>query len=227
MVIRDSKQTEHSPRHEALRVVQMLGSASVKDLETGMGVTTTAVREQVARLLQDGLLQATRVRGDIGRPYYVYSLTPKAQEYFPKDYATLAQLLLEETLALHGQEGLRALLNHVSRRMAEKLQDSIQVSELSQKLLGLVASLGETGMDVSMLPVEPSGGYVLKAHSCPYFEVARGHREICDMEQEMMTELLGPGVTVELSSRIVEGACACEFHVNRAPHSEPIEFVEK
>jgi predicted ArsR family transcriptional regulator len=210
-----------------LRIIQRLGSASVKDLETGMGVTTTAVREQVAHLLSEGFLQATRVRGDIGRPYYVYSLTAKAQDLFPKDYATLARLLLEETMAMHGHEGLRALLNNVSRRMAEKFHDSTQVSELSQKLLGLVGSLGETGMDVSMVPVESSGGFVLKAHSCPYFDVALNHREICEMEQEMMSELLGPGVSVELSSRIVEGACACDFHINRTPSSAPIQLMEK
>jgi predicted ArsR family transcriptional regulator len=227
MMIRDPKQVEGSPRTEVLRIIQRLGSASVKDLESGMGVTTTAVREQVAHLLSEGFLQATRVRGDIGRPYYVYSLTAKAQDLFPKDYATLARLLLEETLTMHGQEGLRALLNNVSRRMAEKFHDSTQVSELSQKLLGLVGSLGETGMDVSMVPVESSGGYVLKAHSCPYFDVALNHREICDMEQEMMTELLGPGISIELSSRIVEGACACEFHVNRTPSSAPIQLVDR
>jgi predicted ArsR family transcriptional regulator len=228
MMIRDPKQVEGSPRAEVLRIIQRAGSASVKDLEAGMGVTTTAVREQVAHLLREGFLQATRVRGDIGRPYYVYSLTAKAQDLFPKDYATLAHLLLEETLAMHGPEGLRSLLNSVSRRMAEKLHNSTQVSELSQKLLGLVASLGETGMDVSMVPVESTGGYILKAHSCPYFDVALNHREICEMEQEMMTELLGPGVTVELSSRIVEGACACDFHVNRTqPHPEPVQLVNK
>src|SRR6266550_9053829 len=227
-MMRDPKQTESSPRAEVLRFIQRQGSASIKDLEAGLGVTTTAVREQVAHLLHEGFLQATRVRGDIGRPYYVYSLTAKAQDLFPKDYATLAMLLLEETLSMHGPEGLRALLNRVSRRMAEKLHDSTQVTELSQKLLGLVASLGETGMDVSMLPVETTGGYILKAHSCPYFDVALNHREICDMEQEMMAELLGPGVTVELSSRIVEGACACDFHVNRTqPQAEPLQFVSK
>ena len=66
-------------------------------------------------------------------------------------------------------KGLRALLNSVSRRMAEKLHGQTQVSELSQKLLGLVASLGETGMDVSMLPVETTGGFVLKAATLPLF----------------------------------------------------------
>src|SRR5437764_4746143 len=137
-MIRHPKQTESSPRAEVLRFIQRQGSASIKELEVAMRVTTTAVREQVAHLLDEGFLQATRVRGEVGRPYYVYSLTTKAQELFPKDYATLAVLLLEETLAMHGQEGLRSLLNRVSRRMAEKFAGQTQGRELSQKLLGLV-----------------------------------------------------------------------------------------
>ena len=226
-MIRDPKDIQGSPRAEVLKFVQRHGSSSVKDLEAELGVTTTAVREQIAHLLHEGLLLATRVRGEIGRPYYVYSLTPRAQELFPKDYASLAQLLLEETLTLHGPEGLRSLLNRVSARMAEKLSSTEQVSELSQKLLGLVASLGETGMEVSMVSSQSedgTSGYILKAHTCPYFEVARNHREICDMEQEMIADLLGPNVSVSLSDRIVNGACSCDFHVNRI-QSEPLEFV--
>jgi predicted ArsR family transcriptional regulator len=214
----DPKQAGASPRAEVLRIVQRLGSASIKDLEAAMGVTTTAVREQIAHLLHEGFIQATRVRGEVGRPYYVYSLTPKAQELFPKDYAALAQMLLEETLALHGPEGLRMLLNGVSRRMAGKLVNGAAGKELSQKLLGLVAALGETGMEVSMVQVDDkSETFVLKTHACPYFEVAKSHRQICDMESEMLSELLGGDVDIQLSSRIVDGGCACEFHVTRIP----------
>ncbi|HUP28170.1 MAG TPA: TrmB family transcriptional regulator [Chloroflexia bacterium] len=213
--MRDPKQVSGSPRAEVLRNIQRLGSASIKELEAVMGVTTTAVREQIAHLMREDFIQATRVRGDVGRPYYVYSLTTRAQELFPKDYATLALLLLEETRDLHGPEGLRMLLNRVSRRMAEKLSDHTQGKELSQKLLGLVAALGETGMEVSMVPVdEGSGGFILTTRSCPYFEVAQTRREVCEMEQEMLSDLLGQGVDVQLKGRIVDGQCACEFHVS-------------
>jgi DeoR family transcriptional regulator, suf operon transcriptional repressor len=213
----DPKQSGSSPRAELLRVIQRAGSASIKELEAALGVTTTAVREQIEPLMREGFIQATRVRGEIGRPYYVYSLTAKAQELFPKDYAALAGLLLEETLALHGREGLRMLLNRVSRRLGENLQSSTQARELNGKLLGLVAALGETGMEISMVPVEEAGSdgsFVLKTHSCPYFEVALEHREICEMEGEMLQDLLGPGVEVKLGTRIVEGSCACDFHVS-------------
>ena len=79
----DPKQVGGSPRAEVLRIIQRAGSASIKELEASTGVTTTAVREQVAHLLHEELIQATRVRGEVGRPYYVYSLTAKAHELFP------------------------------------------------------------------------------------------------------------------------------------------------
>src|SRR5438552_18656313 len=214
----DPKQTESSPRAEVLRLIQRQGSASIKDLEAALGVTTTAVREQVVHLLHEGFLQATRVRGEVGRPYYVYSLTAKAQDLFPKDYATLAVLLLEETLAMNGAQGLQMLLNRVSRRMADKFAGQTQGKELSQKLLGLVAALGDTGMEVTMMPVpESEGDFVLRTPTCPYFDVAKTHREICEMEQEMMSELLGPGVGVKLSGCLIDGEHACEFNVTSAP----------
>ena len=219
--MKDPKLIDNSPRAEVLRLIQRQGSVSIKDLEAAMGVTTTAVREQVERLLREGFLQATRVRGEIGRPYYVYALTAKAQELFPKDYATLAMLLLEETLALHGRDGLKLLLNRVSRRMGEKLAGQTEEGqELAQKLLGLVAALGDAGMEVFMRPIPgEEGNFVLKTHTCPYFEVARNHREICEMEQEMMSDLLGPGVGVKLGGCIIDGQHACEFHVTRTPVS--------
>jgi predicted ArsR family transcriptional regulator len=99
--------------------------------------------------------------------------------------------------------------------MAEKLSDQAQGKELEQKLLGLVAALDETGMEVSMVQMEDgNGGFVLKTTSCPYFEVAQNHREICEMEQDMLADLLGPGVDVKLKGRIIDGQCACEFHVS-------------
>ena len=222
----DPKTMAGSPRSEVIRTIQQLGSASVKDLEAALGVTTTAVREQVAHLLREDFIQATRVRGEVGRPYFVYSLTARAQELFPKDYASLAMLLLEETRELHGPEGLRMLLNRVSRRLAERLGGRDDGKELSQKLLGLVAALGRTGLEVSMLPVvsgdgEGESGFVLKTHSCPYFEVAKNHREICEMEADMLGDLLGTGVEVRIGSRIVDGQCTCDFHIS--PSTEKTE----
>ena len=60
--------------------MQARGSVSIKDLEVALGVTATAVREQLAHMMAEGVIGARRVRGDVGRPFYVYNLTAKAQK---------------------------------------------------------------------------------------------------------------------------------------------------
>src|SRR5437763_1095196 len=99
------------PRAAVLQVLQRRGSASIKDLELALGVTATAVREQVAQLLGEEVIVAQRVRGAVGRPFYAYSLGPKGQELFPKDYGQLARLLLEDILATGGAEALAATMD--------------------------------------------------------------------------------------------------------------------
>src|SRR5438105_966252 len=73
-----------SPRAAILRLLQKRGQASIKDMELTLGVTATAVREQLSHLMAEGVVDAVRVRGEVGRPFYVYHLTDKAQELFPK-----------------------------------------------------------------------------------------------------------------------------------------------
>ena len=86
---------QNSPRVAIMRLLQKRGQASIKDLELALGVTATAVREQLSHLMAEGVVDAVRVRGEVGRPFYVYRLTDKAQELFPKAYGTLARLAAE------------------------------------------------------------------------------------------------------------------------------------
>ena len=114
-----------SPRMALLRLLQKRGQASIKEMEVALGVTATAVREQLSHLMAEGAVTATRVRGEVGRPFYVYALTDKAQELFPKDYGTLARLLLEETLAAFGPDGYAQILERVGRRLADEFAGEV------------------------------------------------------------------------------------------------------
>jgi DeoR family suf operon transcriptional repressor len=199
----------HSPRAAILRLLQKRGQASIKELEVALGVTATAVREQLSHLVAEGAVDAVRVRGEIGRPFYVYRLTDEAQEFFPKDYGTLARLLLEETLATFGPQGYDRLLQRVSGRLAEHYAGEVPGRALEDKLYGLATLLGQKGYDSEV--VRTAEGFVLHATSCPYFAVVKDHREICDMEERMMSELLGADVS--LGPCMLEGHGSCQFLV--------------
>ncbi len=209
---------QNSPGTAILKLLQKRGQASIKEMELALGVTATAVREQLSHLLAEGVVDAERVRGEIGRPFYVYHLTDKAQELFPKAYGTLARLLLEEILGLYGPEGYAQLLERVSGRLAADYAGAVTGREMEDKLYGLAGLLVEQGFATEV--TRSAEGFVLHAATCPYFAVVKEHREICDMEQQMLAELLD--AEVQLGPCMLDGANACQFSVRGAASARPV-----
>jgi len=206
-----------TPRTEILRLLQKRGQASIKELEVALGVLATAVREQLSHLVAEGAVEAVRVRGEIGRPFYVYRLTDAAQDLFPKDYGTLARLLLEETLAAFGPAAYAQVLERVGARLAAIYDDAVPGRAMEDKLYGLATLLGQKGYSSEVTRTQE--GFVLHATTCPYFAVVKNHQEICDMEERMMSRLLN--AEVHLSNCMLQGHTSCEFNVRAWP--EPPE----
>ena len=212
---------QDSPRAAILRLLQKRGQASIKEMELALGVTATAVREQLSHLMAEGAIDAARVRGPAGRPFYVYRLTDKAQELFPKDYGTLARLLLEESLALHGPAGYAQLLERVGARLAATFAGALDGQAMEDRLYGLATLLLTKGFENEV--TRTADGFVLHASTCPYFAVVKDHREICEMEQQMLAQLLDADVA--LGPCMLDGHAACQFSVHaralRDPESGP------
>ena len=166
------------PRTAILQVLQRRGSASIKDLEVALGVTATAVREQVAQLLGEEVIVARRVRGEVGRPFYAYSLGPKGQELFPKDYGELARLLMEDILASSGAEALGATLDRIGIQLAAAYAGQLRGQELEEKLRGLADLLVQKGVGADVTPALTGEGFVLHAATCPYYAVVRPSRTV-------------------------------------------------
>jgi DeoR family suf operon transcriptional repressor len=208
---------EGTPAGDILHYIQRHGSATIKELEIALDVSTTAVREQIANLLGDGLLKSTKVRQGAGRPSFRYMLAAKAQALFPKGYDVLINLLLEEILAVEGRDKLQQILDRVGRRLADQYTDESEAAQegelLRDRLMGLAQALDRRGMPIDVIELS-EGNFIVSEYACPYFDVAQEHSGVCTMEQRMMEHVLGR--KVELTKRIVEGHHGCQFHVGSA-----------
>ncbi len=202
--------TSDSARLAILRLLQRRGGLTVKQLEQELGRTTTAVREQLTSLQADGLVQASKVKGELGRPYFLYDITEQGRDLFPKDYGDLTNMLLEEIYALDGQAKISLLMERISTRMATRFADQLTDGQRMQdRLVNLTALLNERGVSVEL--EQRAEGLVLHSSSCPYFRVARQHREVCDMEQDMLSRTLGSQVS--LTSCVLDGSHGCDFSI--------------
>ena len=201
-----------APAWRILEYLQRSGSGTIKDLEEHLGVTTTAVRQQLQILQADGYVERTRVHAGVGRPHHAYSATAKAQEVFASQSDDLALTLLEEVLALEGKETTARLLGRVGSRLAAQYAQSVESVVLRERVEQLVAALYARGV---LADIETDGEdvIVLQTYNCPYHELAQEHRDICSMDEQLMREVLGS--EVNLSECMMDGHHRCSFMVSR------------
>ena len=127
-----------STRQQILEYLQRHGRATVKELSSLLGLTSTGIRQHLTVLERDGLVDAREERGRVGRPTLVYSLTEKADALFPKTYDALASVLLEEIRASQGNERLHELLRQVAERMAGPYTERMEGKPLAERVRELI-----------------------------------------------------------------------------------------
>ena len=214
----DTLRRRENPTWQILEHLQRNGSATIKELEQLLGVTTTAVRQHLGSLQNEGYVERTRVNSGVGRPHHSYSITDKVRELFACHCDDLALTLLEEVLAVEGKERTAQLLERVSNKLAHRYANTVRSTVLHKRVEELADAFYAQGILTDV--VEREGDmFILKTYNCPYHELAQEHREVCEMDQHMLRTVLGSDVS--LSACMMDGHAGCSFVVVRHDSSHP------
>ena len=199
-----------SPLWQIVEYLQRNGSATIKELEDLLGVTTTAVRQHLTTLQVEGYIERRVVHAGVGRPHHAYFTTAKVQELFACQCDDLALTLLQEVFRLEGQERALQLLDRVGTRLAHKYTSSVRsvAAAGARQRIGRHAQRQRRAGDAR--PQEDDT-IMLRTYNCPFHELAHEHREICEMDTNMMRKVLGSDVS--LSSCMLDGHAGCTFVV--------------
>jgi predicted ArsR family transcriptional regulator len=206
----------HSPSQRIIDTLLRNGPMTTSQLVLELGVTATAVGAQLARLESEGVVSHDQRRGGPGRPANLYSLSDKGRRTLGGQFDELSRLLIEELVRSDGPGKTRELLRRVGRRMADDVRSQVGNGPTADRLARLSLLLEREGMVVETS--RQDDGVRLTVFNCPYPGLADDHREICEMERETVSDLVGG--EVELDRCMVDGDRCCEF---RAPagRSEP------
>jgi DeoR family transcriptional regulator, suf operon transcriptional repressor len=213
-----------SPAWRIIEHLQRNSSATIKELEDLLGVTTTAVRQHLNMLQANGYIQRQAVSSGVGRPHHVYKVTDAARSLFDCHCDDLAMTMLEEMFEMVGPEHISTLLDRVSNRLAGRYASSVTSGRLHQRVEQLALVLNRQGVLTDVL-AEDSNTITLKTYNCPYHELAQEHREICDMDQGMIQKVLGTDVA--LSACIMDGDGGCSFVVSRGTDKQAAKLPER
>ncbi len=204
-------QLMNSPAGQVLIYLQRRGPATIKELEKALGVTANAVRQQLSNLLADGHIEQQVERVGRGRPRYVYSLTAEGRALFPHHYDEFTNSLLHELLQTEGPQKVANLLGGMSRRLSEQYARQIVSQAPVDRARELIELLNAKGI-LAEVQIEPDS-ILFQEYNCPYYELARQHRGICDMEQDMISLVLQQ--PVELISCTLDGHLGCQFKIEK------------
>jgi predicted ArsR family transcriptional regulator len=186
--------------------------ATIGDLVGFTGVTATAVRQRLTRLMGKGLVARESTAAGRGRPMHRYSLTPAGLRSGGTNYDMLAQVLWDEIREVRDPEVRQGLLKRVAERLADVYRDQIQGETLRERMAELVQLM--SGQDLPFEIDESEELPVLTALACPYPDLAEQDRGVCAMEKMLLSNVLGEGL--KLSSCRLDGANCCTFEASGA-----------
>ena len=207
--------SESSDR-ELLDLIRRAGPLTVVEMEGHLGVTGTAIRNRLARLLGTGLVERKTENQGRGRPRHTYEVSVLAQKRLGQNYADLAVALWDELMGTIPDPKLRRhLFIRVTERMAEVYRSQVSGSEWKGRLVQLTNLLLDRGVEAEVAQDAGVANPVLRQHSCPYYELAEADRTICALERKMFEKVLGRGL--RLSQCRLDGDRFCDFEAKPIP----------
>ena len=199
-------------REQILGFLHQHRQATVKELAKLLGLTPTGVRQHLTLLERDGMVEAHDLRGRVGRPAHVYSLSDRAEAIFPKNYAMLTNLLLEEVRTMAGAEALQQLLRRVSARMADRYAERVAGKSLPERVETTASILRELGSEVEVQ--ENGEDCLIRQCTCPYPQVAKRHSAVCALEVDFVQRMTG--TDARLVGSLLRGDPACAYRIRPA-----------
>lgn len=194
-----------------LELLRQHHGLTVVELSEQLEVTATAVRQRLDRLVEVELVSRIKEGVGRGRPVFRYQLTSLGQRYSSASYADLAAALWQEILELPNIPLRKRLMRRVAKRMGDQLKCHMPSADapLAEKLSAMADELSRRKVSAE---VKLGGALpVLEVHSCPYpdLTMASDNRQLCELEQEMLSEAIGH--SVQLDCCRLDGHNSCQF----------------
>lgn len=213
-----------------LDLLRQQRSLSIAQLAELTGVTATAVRQRLTRLMGQGLISRVTDRAGRGRPSHRYALTTAGRRRTGANFGDLAVALWEEIRAIQDPDVRAGLIQRLSRRLADRYRGRVNGSTVAARMEAVAAIFNERRVPFVVETAGDAGGAesgagkqaetkrtegsrlpVLTALACPYPDLAEQDRAICSLEKLLFTELLGE--PVKLSRCRLDGDECCTFEV--------------
>jgi len=203
---------ETSPADRLLGQIKRRGPQRIGDLAGAIGISGEAVRQSLARLSEDGLVEPRNERQALGRPVQRWQLTARGHARFPDTHAELAVQLIAAVRDELGEAALDRLIEARAATSAAQYGEALAgAADLGARVAALAALRDREGY---MARAEPcDGGFLLLEDHCPICAAASACQGFCRTELEIFRGLMGADARVERIEHLLAGARRCAYRI--------------
>jgi predicted ArsR family transcriptional regulator len=208
-------------RERVLFVLKTVGPQTTARIAKRLGVTGMAVRQHLAVLQEEKLVDFTNDRRKVGRPARLWSLTPEACDRFPDCHAELAVGILQAVQSALGDEGLVRLTEERTRQQAESYGARMPAKNapIEERVATLARLRREDGY-MAESHRNRDGTFQLLENHCSILKAAHYCPKLCGGELAVFRAVLGESVSVDRVQHILAGDRCCSYGI-REHASEP------
>ncbi|WHZ19428.1 MAG: hypothetical protein OJF55_001577 [Rhodanobacteraceae bacterium] len=186
---------------------------SVEELCRALGITHNAVRQHLTALMAQGFVAHGESIASGGRPRACYVLQQAGRDLFPRNYALIADGMLEYLYEHAGIAAVQGMLAEMGARLGKNAATRIAAAADPDEATRLLAEQLDTlGYEARVVEVE--GHTEVEAWNCVFHPLARQHPDVCKFDLAFMSAATGR--PVQRTQCMLHGAPACRFRIGAA-----------
>jgi predicted ArsR family transcriptional regulator len=184
-----------STKQQLLTLLKRTGSVTIDEAAGALMIASMTARQHLTGLERDGLVRSEKVKRQTGRPHYLYSLTPRGEDMFPRRFDLFAQALIEEValLAAGDIEGLdpdakrSLLIQRTADRLADRFRVRVGGHDLEQRVVAVTEVLDLIGGFAEWLKTDD--GFEVRDYNCVFSRLVV-EQSGCQLHARLLTQLL-------------------------------------
>lgn len=202
--------------NKILQLLKTKGQLTAKDIAALLGITNEGARQQLVRLLEEGLVVAESSSRGVGRPVQLYELSLQGNTFFPNNHAILTVELLEHVKEQFGIEGLKSIIKKREETNLERYRITIPPTlNLEEKLVAYARLRTEEGYMAETEKLDKNN-FLFIENNCPICTAAETCGQFCVSDLHILKKLVGESTEVERIHSITQGERRCVYKISVA-----------
>lgn len=196
-------------RMRILQLLKMRAGMTVGQLTEALHISPMGVRQHLAILEAERLIEHYQEKQGRGRPRHIYQLTNEANSLFPTTYANFAVGLMHEVAKFNGPGFINKVFRGRMKSQLETYQLRLAGKPLRERIEELARIRDEEGYMARFEEAEDD--YILTEHNCPIAVIAQEYPHVCEIELALFRQSLGAKVVRE--EHLMQGSHKCCYRI--------------